>query len=482
MFHKILLIFLMLTTLFENENSDEVSNNDLKAYVHEYVQQYLKFHEYFISYEDCPSKCFCSFIYEKDHIFTLQILECSITGRIHELPWSFIKFPELIVEQLSINFGLFNQISNYLFENYTKLKELNMSYNNLAIIPNNSFIYFKELVILDLSKNKITNLSSDSFYGLKKLKELDLGGNQITVIQDWLFNSTIELKRLKIGNNRLKSINNKIFKNLFDIEEIYLDHNQIESLEKDFFNETNYLQILDISDNLIHTVDGLFDNLDLLKSLNLKNNRLKSISKDTFNKLINLEELNLANNQISEISKDLFHTHLRSLREINLSNNKLIEIEMWPLYLSNIQYINLSNNSIQKFSNNFGWYFEKEAPNLKPLKSSAVVDLQYNNIKYFDDRTIQQYGICSFSSYENFMINYLHVFRIDNNPIQCNYSNSQRLILDTIELVKKKLLKRTEQIFKAKCSDKIFEGKCMLYFEHCNNNNANYLYATHCSK
>jgi Leucine-rich repeat (LRR) protein len=482
MLDKILLIFLILNTLFENENSDDVPNNDLNAYAHEYVQKYLRYFTYFILHKDCPSKCLCTFNNQKDFIVTLQILNCSTRSKIHELPSSFIKFPELTVEELSINFGLFNQISNYLFENYTKLKELNMSNNNIEIIPNNSFIYLKELVVLDLSKNKITNLSSTSFYGLKKLHELDLGGNQITEIQDWLFNSTIELKKLKIGNNRLKSINNKIFKNLFDIEEIYLDHNQIESLEKDFFNETNYLQILDISDNLINTVNGLFDNLDLLKSLNLKNNRLKSISKDTFKKLINLEELNLANNQISKISKDLFHTHLRSLREINLSNNKLIEIEMWPLYLSNIQYINMNNNSIQKFSNNFEWYYEKEASNLKPLNSSAVIDLQYNYIKYFDDRIIQQYGICSTSSYENFIINYLHVFRIDNNPIQCNCSNSQRLILDTIELVKKKLLKRTEQIFKAKCSDKIFEGKCMLYFEHCNRNNPNYLYATHCSK
>ena len=470
--YKIFSIILMINSTFGNGDTTNVFTIDLYVYYNTTI----------ISGEDCPT-CSCKIITSKDHV-KLYVFHCFNKHKSFKLPSNFTKYRILEqVDQLFIRNISIDEISKDLFENYTNLKEVDISNNNISIISNRSFIYLKELNILNISKNKITNLSSDSFSGLKKLSELYLSDNLINVMDDFLFNSTMLLKKLDVSHNRLQSINNNVFRHLIDLEEIVLHHNQITSLNDSLFKRINYLQKLDISDNRISNVDGLFYNLHLLRILNIANNNLQSINSDTFRDLENLEELYMENNQITEIPKHLFKLNLLSLRMINLSNNQLTEMEMWPLYLSNIKYIDLKYNLISNFTNKFKWYLEEE-PSLKPLDPSAVIDLQYNKIYSFDDRNVQQYSICSILNFEKFMKSYLHVFRIDNNPIKCNCSFSKRLILDTSFLVRKKVLNRTEQIYKATCSDEVFNGRHVLNFDHCEDLNVdkNYFYAKHCSK
>jgi len=102
--------------------------------------------------------------------------------------------------------------------------------------------------------------------------------------------------------------------------------------------------------------------------------------------------------------------------------------------------INLQYNKIQSLTNEYIWFLNNSSnlPGYQPeayvYSPKPHVDLRNNLIISFDDKSIQQYGICSYSDYKTFIIKYLWIFNINLNPIQCSVINSQRLLTDTITL------------------------------------------------
>ena len=233
---------------------------------------------------------------------------------------------------------------------------------------------------------------------------------------------------------------------------------------------------LDLSFNQLKSITSAsFNCLNNLTSLRLNNNNISSIDSDSFKNLINLRFLYLSNNQISVIPQYLFYTHLINLRTVDLSFNNLSEMEMWPTYLSQIIYINLKYNSIQKFTNKFGWFLSFSS-NLAPLTSTTTIDLQFNKIISLDDASIQQYGVCSYNDYSMFLTKYFYVFWLNNNPIVCNCSNSQRLVSDSINLLMTNSGLTSSNIYSSFCSQPInYAGKRIINFSTCQAN-INYPY------
>ena len=140
-------------------------------------------------------------------------------------------------------------------------------------------------------------------------------------------------------------------------------------------------------------------------------------------------------------------------------------MEMWPLYLSKIISIKLNNNLIQGFTNTFGWYLYQNYPS---LASTSTIDLQYNSISSLSDSTIQQYGVCSFSDYSRFINNYFNLFWLDNNPINCNCTNSQRLVSDSITILNSIPSLLNSNLYKSFCKTPTnYIGKHIINFDTC---------------
>jgi hypothetical protein len=138
-------------------------------------------------------------------------------------------------------------------------------------------------------------------------------------------------------------------------------------------------------------------------------------------------------------------------------------MEMWPLYLSKIISIKLNNNLIQGFTNTFGWYLYQNYPS---LASTSTIDLQYNSIISLSDSTIQQYGVCSFSDYSRFINNYFNLFWLDNNPINCNCTNSQRLVSDSITILNSIPSLLNSNLYKSFCKTPTnYIGKHIINFD-----------------
>ena len=225
------------------------------------------------------------------------------------------------------------------------------------------------------------------------------------------------------------------------------------------------LTSLDLSNNQITTLTNNIGCLTKLTTLKLNNNLIASVSSNTLSGLSNLQFLYLSSNKISLIPKELFTTALSNLILIDLSYNSLTTMEMWPTYLTKIVSINLKYNSIQGFTNTFGWYLYQ---NNQVLPTTSTIDLQFNSISSLTDVMIQQYGVCSSSDYSKFMNNYFNLFWIDNNPINCNCTNSQRLVADSISLLSSNANLLNSNLYKSYCkTPSNYATKHIINFDTC---------------
>ncbi|XP_067134486.1 protein slit-like isoform X2 [Centruroides vittatus] len=83
------------------------------------------------------------------------------------------------------------------------IQRLDMSNNQVSIIPNNIFANLTNLSTLILSYNKLQCIQVDSFRGLKSLRILSLQGNDISMIPDGTFRELVSITHIALGANPL---------------------------------------------------------------------------------------------------------------------------------------------------------------------------------------------------------------------------------------------------------------------------------------
>lgn len=323
---------------------------------------------------------------------------------------------------------------------------MNMNYENYI-----SFIIFSAFLLNYIVANPTPNCPQSCLCNLTQSALTISSCSQIQTVFVLSLNQSQTVTSVSAVNCSIQSISfiNCQLSNLLSVD---LSYNQISSLTSSTFNC-----------------------LKNVESIRLNNNNISSIDSNSFNNLTNLKFLYLSNNRINQIPQYLFYTHLSSLRTIDLSFNFLTEMELWPTYLPQIIYINLKNNFIQKFTNNFNWYLSASS-NLSALSSTATVDLQYNNITSLDDKSIQQYGVCSFENYSSFITKYFYVFLLNNNPVTCNCINSQRLVTDSIRLLMSSTGLITSSLYLSYCAQpSSYAGKHLINFDTCQSG-SNYPY------
>lgn len=187
--------------------------------------------------------------------------------------------------------------------NYSNLEVLNLSYNNITLIPENLILkHLPNLKKILLSYNPINQLPIN-FFNLSKLELLNLE------------NCSLESLTMEINdgdnNNQLKILN--------------LSNNP------NLFKNDNNLQILS-------------SKLQNLKCLMLLNNELEKIPDFIFS-CKNLEILNMNNNKLSDfipILKLFIDNNLLRIKTLSLKNNKLdanITVFDYNLHISILEFI-----------------------------------------------------------------------------------------------------------------------------------------------
>jgi Leucine-rich repeat (LRR) protein len=83
------------------------------------------------------------------------------------------------------------------------LTRLDLSNNQISILPNNIFSNLSNLQTLILSYNKLQCIQSEAFRGLKSLRVLSLHGNDISQIPDGSFKDLNAISHIALGANPL---------------------------------------------------------------------------------------------------------------------------------------------------------------------------------------------------------------------------------------------------------------------------------------
>ena len=249
------------------------------------------------------------------------------------------------IELLSLADNAIPEIPRTMFEHTPNLGTLDIARGKIKGIRSDDFMRLKNLQTLIVASNEIEMLEKDCFP--KSLTSLHIGRNRISSLNGTLRQLT-DMKMLFINANNLTSLEDELPDNAPYLMMLMASNNRLEKLPKTVRN----LVALDtcyINDNELRSLDGLFSHRNSLLRLYLEHNKIEYLAEDEFLKSENIDEINLSSNLIPSLNKSLLF--ITNLRYANLSGNLLREFSMQEIYkLMKLRHLDLSFNRIEKLT------------------------------------------------------------------------------------------------------------------------------------
>lgn len=255
-----------------------------------------------------------------------------------------------------------------------KLRELDLSRNQLKELPKNAFKSLASLEHLNISRNVyLTGIPVELLHKLAKLKVLDINycslqrlspdflsqspkieefyasDNELTEIPNGAFANLHNLTIVDLSYNRIDNIRSGAFVNIMNIRQLLLKGNTLTSFKGEFFNTGTSLEILDISDNRIsYLFPSSFRIHPRLKEIHASGNRLSFFPADVIATLQFLQFIDLSKNQL-KIVEELDFARLPRLRTLLLAHNDIDSISEMAFHNSTqLQVLDLSHNKLDR--------------------------------------------------------------------------------------------------------------------------------------
>ncbi|XP_051173855.1 leucine-rich repeats and immunoglobulin-like domains protein 3 [Leptopilina boulardi] len=304
---------------------------------------------------------------------TLELNSNNISNLEFNVLLHLLKLKELDVSanQLRDNFTISLPVE-------TQLRVLKLNKNHLTQLP--QFLFLSSLTHLSLSHNLITKINGSTLLNLPGLQYLDLTGNKISIIHYGSFLAPNQLKTLNLNMNQLSIIENKSLENLTSLEELRLNKNRLIQI-KDQFTNLLKLRILELNRNDLRQIEALsLKDLKGLEELSLKRNKLESLYDGAFWPLKNLRLLQLDFNLLTSVKKgSLFG--LDNLEKLTLSHNKItkIEAQAWE-FCKKLLELDLSFNELTSIERGtFEYLGRLEKLKIDQNKLSYISEGAFNN-------------------------------------------------------------------------------------------------------
>lgn len=256
------------------------------------------------------------------------------------------------------------------------VQSLDMSNNQISMLPINGFSSLKRLRVLNLSSNAISMVVDEALHGLRSLESLDLSGNKIVALPPAMFrDATKSLKELRLQNNSISALpglvtdmnqlvtldlsrnvltsmwlNAETFSGLIRLVLLNLSYNRISRLDPAIFKDLYTLQILNLQFNEIATISAdTFSPMSNLHTLELAHNRLTYLDAYSLNGLFALSLLALDSNLLEGIHPDAFR-NCSSMQDLNLSGNNLDSIPVALKDMRILRTLDLGENQIRSLN------------------------------------------------------------------------------------------------------------------------------------
>ncbi|KAG0326414.1 hypothetical protein BGZ99_009555 [Dissophora globulifera] len=190
------------------------------------------------------------------------------------------------------------------------------------------------LEVLILNDNQVTHLSGIS----RTVKTLQARSNLLSDITN--FCHLVNLQYLDISHNDIEDLTG--VSSLVHLRELMAEGNKIKSVSA--LQQMDGLIRLDVSHNLLTSLDFRWSKLQRLEFLNASHNKIEQL--ENMESLTGLIHVNLANNCIDDIS---LVQPLRRIRILRLSDNKLSVFDAKPF--PGLRTLYLDDNRLQTLEN-----------------------------------------------------------------------------------------------------------------------------------
>lgn len=228
--------------------------------------------------------------------------------------------------------------------------------NNFSYIDRDFFknLTYNRITLLNLTDNLIRHISEDAFKDLRYLVSVEVSKEpslNISMLQKSLYSLPKTLTFVQFSGNAWKQIPRDMFTAFSDSSQttfnLSLIRNNIQSLDGKVFSSLKQLRFLDLSQNVIKTVDveGLID----VQSLRLSRNFIRDIptwcGENNQSLVPNLRTLSLGDNSIADMDQSSFRC-LGELQQLCLNANNFRTLKTNTFSeLRNLQQLNISYNA-----------------------------------------------------------------------------------------------------------------------------------------
>ncbi|KAJ8961557.1 hypothetical protein NQ318_014809 [Aromia moschata] len=276
-------------------------------------------------------------------------------------------------------------------ENYLEI--LDLSGNNISILPQDVFHRFEFLRTLSLRDNIVQTLNpAETFNGFQfTLYKLDLSGTENAPMSLQDLRRLRSIRTLSLSRLSQTSISADDFLEFgIDLEELQITFANLETIKNNAFKYVHGLKVMDLSDNIIGTIEkyafaNIMHSLTHLKLAHAFSSSVENLPIDSIKMLTNLEELDLSNNRFKYMPDTSFH-FLQKLRKLEFQDN-VIEIVHKGTFQGDI------HASLEQIYLSFN--------NIKAISQHTFVNLPRLEQLYLDDNRIESLERRSFMNLEN---------------------------------------------------------------------------------
>ncbi|KAK5646779.1 hypothetical protein RI129_005243 [Pyrocoelia pectoralis] len=306
-------------------------------------------------------------------LFNLEVLHLDDNFMESLGEGSFVDLPSL--KKLFISNNQIKELHHGAFHRVPKLQMLDLNKNLVRRVHPESFLQhsgsgLEELWLIENNISHVAELRS-LLDALPRLIFLDLSYNNMEVIPFGALRGHATLERLHLDHNKIHTIDREAFMAMPALRELRLRNNSLSDILETPFWNLPALKGLDLSQNYFKTLPPrLLTNLPNLRRVDLSDNQMSVINSESFLDTTALEHINISYNRLSNIHPTTF-IHLLSLFELDCSYNRLLEFI--PGLPPSIEYLHISKNIIKQFP-----LPPSTDLNLPTLK---MLDISYNGIE-----------------------------------------------------------------------------------------------------
>ncbi|GBP77875.1 Leucine-rich repeat-containing protein 15 [Eumeta japonica] len=201
-----------------------------------------------------------------------------------------------------------------------------------------------ETYAIDLSNNSLRKININVRQRI--LRTIDLSRNKLQYVTKGLFNSYVNLIRLKLNNNEIVSVLEGSFDGLTKLESLDLSENKLTILSN-VFSPLKNLQHLNLGRNNIECIHENYFNNWLLQHLDVSHNNLKKVAPGALQLLPNLARLLLTDNPhlgLTQLDTQLLVGTGRRLQQVDASRTGLYQVP--EAFTHSVRFLSLVGNRI----------------------------------------------------------------------------------------------------------------------------------------